>query len=364
MKILHLGDGASPFMTSLLSKFHEHGDRGDLISYYPASRPPSIRRFRSFERTGGGSWQEYKNMLRACHLALLSAFRRYDLVLVNYVSPLSLPFFVLHSLARPTVAVVWGSDYNAKRSISRWCFRWSLKLAARVLFLIPETRTECINQSLVTARNSSVVRFGLPILRIIRAEGEEIGGPEARAQFGLPLDRKIVVVGSNSRISQNHFEIIEVLKRNAADLGGFFFVFPLGYGDPEYASKVEEKALELGVENIKCLRGFYRGTELARLRMACDVFINLQSHDQLSATMVEYLYAGAEVITGAWLPYSTLIDGGIPLSLIEDFAELIDRLRRTGLDRGSRQLPTVRKILDGMYDPDAAFAGWISELRT
>jgi hypothetical protein len=80
--------------------------------------------------------------------------------------------------------------------------------------------------------------------------------------------------------------------------------------------------------------------------------------------MVEYLYAGAEVITGAWLPYSTLVNGGIPLSLIEDFSELAERLQLTGLDQGVDRLATVRKILDGMYDPDAAFAGWLSELRT
>jgi glycosyltransferase involved in cell wall biosynthesis len=303
-------------------------------------------------------------MMRACSLASLSVFRRYDLVLVNYVSPLSLPFFVLHSMVRPSVAVVWGSDYNAKRSISRWCFRWSLKLAARVLFLIPETRKECIKQNLVTPQSSSVVRFGLPILRTIRTEAEKIDGFGARTQFGFPLGRKIVVVGSNSRMSQNHFEIIEVLKRNIGSLSAFFFVFPLGYGDPEYASRVEERALELGASNIKCLRDFYHGADLAKLRMACDVFVNLQTHDQLSATMIEYLYAGAEVITGAWLPYSTLINGGIPLSLIEDFSELAERLRLTGLDRGVDRLAAVRKILDGMYDPDAAFAGWLSELRT
>jgi len=51
--------------------------------------------------------------------------------------------------------------------------------------------------------------------------------------------------------------------------------------------------------------------EIALIRKASDVFINVQVTDQFSGSMQEHLFAENVVITGDWLPYKTLDERGV-----------------------------------------------------
>jgi hypothetical protein len=50
--------------------------------------------------------------------------------------------------------------------------------------------------------------------------------------------------------------------------------------------------------------------------------IHLPISDQLSATMLEYLYTGNYLITGQWLPYEMLDKEGVYYKRITSFEEL------------------------------------------
>lgn len=58
------------------------------------------------------------------------------------------------------------------------------------------------------------------------------------------------------------------------------------------------------------------------LRLSADVFILAIRTDAFSASMQEYLYAGACVLKGAWLGYPQLEDMGIELESFRDFADI------------------------------------------
>ena len=89
------------------------------------------------------------------------------------------------------------------------------------------------------------------------------------------------------------------------------------------------------------------------LRLCADVFILAIRTDAFSASMQEYLYAGACVIKGAWLGYPQLEDMGIELASFRDFADVPALVARamdgalTGLAPGQRALFPPPLLLGG-----------------
>jgi hypothetical protein len=68
------------------------------------------------------------------------------------------------------------------------------------------------------------------------------------------------------------------------------------------------------------------GDQIARLRLATDIFINAQMSDGLSASVLEALYAGAILLNASWLSYREYLEWGLSLlsfSRFEDIPKLV-----------------------------------------
>ena len=92
------------------------------------------------------------------------------------------------------------------------------------------------------------------------------------------------------------------------------------------------------------LTQFLGPEDSAMLRLSADVFILAIRTDAFSASMQEYLYAGACVLKGACAGLSQLEDMGIELESFRDFADIPALVARamdgalTGLAPGQRAL--------------------------
>jgi hypothetical protein len=62
--------------------------------------------------------------------------------------------------------------------------------------------------------------------------------------------------------------------------------------------------------------------EVAMLRCATDILIHVPISDVFSAAMLETLYAGGLLITGAWLPYSELRHAHVSFDAIATLDDL------------------------------------------
>ncbi|MEG0124854.1 MAG: hypothetical protein RR816_02105 [Clostridia bacterium] len=128
--------------------------------------------------------------------------------------------------------------------------------------------------------------------------------------------------------------------------------------DPDYTHRVRECAHSLPCQTV-VLTQFMNGTESAFLRLAADVFVHAIITDAFSASMQEYLYAGACVLKGAWLHYPQLAEMGIEVETFEDFSELPALLEGaragtlTGLNAAQQALFPAR------YSWDAVRASWL-----
>ena len=81
--------------------------------------------------------------------------------------------------------------------------------------------------------------------------------------------------------------------------------------------------------------------DLARLRCATDIMVQVQPTDQLAGAMQEHLFAGSVVITGDWLPYGVLRDAGVRFWTVPDRAALTGSLRECLEELSVRQAQCV-----------------------
>ena len=96
------------------------------------------------------------------------------------------------------------------------------------------------------------------------------------------------------------------------------------------------------------------------LRLSADVFVLAIKTDAFSASMQEYLYAGACVIKGSWLVYPQLADMGLPpLAEFTDFAE-VPGLIALAMDGKLKGLsPEQRALFPKLYSWDAVRESWL-----
>lgn len=117
----------------------------------------------------------------------------------------------------------------------------------------------------------------------------------------------VVTCGYNGSEGQNLTTIAdaikdlpEVLKRRTS------FLFPMTYGAThEYISKVR-KALDAADVHYTIIDKYITSEEIAAIRLATDVVVNIQQTDAFSGSLQGHLYCRNVLIIGEWLNYVPL----------------------------------------------------------
>lgn len=246
-----------------------------------------------------------------------------DIVHYHYITLYSIliHFLVFFSSKRKKIATIWGSDfYNVKKTFLRKKFFSNQDL---VTFTNPSTEVDF--KSIYKYKDTISIRFGLPSLEDIKDLSKSDKRNTEFKNFTIPDNFTIVCVGTNGSKNQNHFKIIEEIKKLDSEvLTKLFLLFPVGYpvNNDIYINSLIENLEESGIKNYLVDTTFYSGKKLAIYRTLPDILIQLQTTDQFSGAMQEMIYAGVNVLTGAWLPYSVLDNKHVNYNKINSFGEL------------------------------------------
>lgn len=146
-------------------------------------------------------------------------------------------------------------------------------------------------------------------------------------KLGWSAYNKIITCGYNGNAFARHEEIIKVLLDIKGKLKEYLIVFPMTYGfnSTLTLNKVKTLMSDSGL-NYRVLEDYLPVDKMMSLRLSSDIFIHIQSRDQMSASMLEHLAAGSVVITGKWLPYELFEDLGIYFIRIEKVENLKEAL--------------------------------------
>ena len=238
-------------------------------------------------------------------------------------------FYVLALSGCETLKVtsVWGSDFLKISGYRKWILYRFYKACSRVTIANEGVLEQIVIESKIPSSHFELIRFGLDNLEKIDIY-RSFDKTQFKVNMGLSLDKRIVCIGYNASSNQNHLRIIEQLKTLSPEiLDLFYFVVPLAYGmdSVDYRDQVIDGFNSLS-QNIKFIKSFPENEIWCKYLLCFDIFVNLQSTDMLSGTMQEALYAGTDVITGAWLPYEILHRYSLKIYYIEKFTELSNSL--------------------------------------
>lgn len=211
------------------------------------------------------------------------------------------------------------------------------------------------------ARKTHLLYFGQTGYADIDEARGKYTRAQCRARFGIEADSFVVCVGYSASSAQQQREVVAALGVLPPErLRRMTLVLQQTYGenDPAYVAQTREMAARLPCRTVALTR-FMGAEESAMLRLSADVFVLAIKTDAFSASMQEYLYAGACVLKGSWLIYPQLDDMQVPQPAeFSDFSEIPALLcaamdgRLTGLS------PEHRAKFPQLYSWDAVRPSW------
>jgi hypothetical protein len=226
------------------------------------------------------------------------------------------------------VGVVWGSDFY-KRDKNKAEQTFGLAAAKCDIICVS---TDTFQKDIMDAYGfpSSKFRqciFGTKTLEILFAD-QQSDNKEHKKRLSIQENDLVITCGHNGSMNQQHTEVIESLTglRDILPANTLLLV-PATYGGSEkYVAQIKELLGRSGLR-YKLLEHFLTDDEVASIRKASDIFIQVQITDAYSASMQEHLFSKNIVITGDWLPYDSLIRKGIYFETVDHIGELSDKIK-------------------------------------
>lgn len=311
----------------------------------------------------GGKERLYKFLLRTKH-KVKNYGVKFDYIHVHFVDRITLTLAKVLSNEKTKIIVsYWGSDIYRKGELAFTKEEPLLKYADKITFITEDMHSKFCNiYGDIFNNKCSIIDFGLEVIDKLAGmkEGDQLS---ARQEFGFGDEDIVIAVGYNINKEQQHLEVINSL----GNLPGYFrhkicFYLHFGYGC-ETEGYVDSLIKEMERFNFRYVisRKFMDASEIAKLRCAVDIFINAQVTDALSASMLEYIYAGKIVINPVWLKYKLLDENNIKTCIYNEFSELPFILKEV-IEKGKLKSDVIehnKRVLYEIYSWQKAIKRWL-----
>jgi hypothetical protein len=328
-KILIIGSADSVFVKDFVTQISTQDVIIDLITFSGLSENKKVRNEVRVEVSSKGRFglltRQIELFLKT-RRALRQMDRDYDAIVLHFIFFFLAPHvFFMRKITKNIVSVIWGSDFYRSGRMKSLIQKVIYRFSTSIVFTNPATKDEfkARNKTIPNER-LKIARFGLPVLdEVERVNQHGISRSEICSFFGFPAEKVLVFVGYSANLSQQQILVVEEFaKLNEATKSRAALIFTLGYGDSSAESKIRESLSLNEISEFVILKQFYGPREIAKIRCATDVLINIQPSDQFSGSMQETLYAGGRVIAGDWLPYGHIINAGAKIRSIRSPGEI------------------------------------------
>lgn len=222
-----------------------------------------------------------------------------------------------------TVGAVWGSDFYRRDGLNNIQMLFNAFDRCDRVFVSTD---EMINDiRMVYNLPKEKIRkcvFGLePLEALVKMEKVSSIGSKLKSNF--EGDSFVITCGHNASSFQEHYAIIEQLLKIRSSLpSSYLLVFPVTYGGTQdYILSIKNKLVESGLKFVM-IEDYLTDEKVALLRLATDIFIQVQKTDAFSGSMREHLFAKNVVLTGEWLPYQALVNDGIYFETISNLDKI------------------------------------------
>lgn len=307
--------------------------------------------------------RKWRMLWRLYYLVKLLNSRDYDVINIHISRWFYILIYPFVNWSR-VVITIYGSDFNGVSMVQSWLMKLIYRKVSKITFT-NEILLDKFNQSnAYAAGKTKICRFGLDGLEYVD-KNRSLCKADIRKSIGYSENKYIVTCGYNSSIEQQHFRIIDSLKKMPPGITTRCqFVFPLTYGDFIYRDKVKKYLSNSGLDFI-ILENYLVRDDNAKIKLASDMMLNLLEKDSFSGSMQEFIYAGNLVIVGSWLPYNVLDDAGLTYFKIDQVEEVSGKIQEL-MDRVLDEFEIDRnvEIIASLSSWDCVIDSWISIYRS
>lgn len=153
----------------------------------------------------------------------------------------------------------------------------------------------------------------------------------SKKMLGVPENKLSVLIGYSGKALHRHAIIIEELKKYPQLQGKVHLLAPMTRGcNQGYVRLVEGKLKDSGFTYSLISGKFLSDSEIARVRNATDITLQLSEFDGFSRSIIECLCAESLLIYGSWLGYEKYLSSagfeGIEVSSLEEGVAMLPEI--------------------------------------
>lgn len=287
-------------------------------------------------------------------------FRRYDIVNMHFAK--SWLYYALPCLKRMTRQIVitpWGSDVLRLEGEKNLKKMQKIYGEAKYITVNPETY---LAETIVKKFNCNPkkiypLEFGMDYVDYLIEAKPDKTVEEAKGRFGLK-DGYVITCGYSTAPSHRHEAIVDAIysmKENLPNNLVLLFPFTYSWGTKEYTQGLKDKCIMLGLKSV-FVEEFLNDEDLYMLRLATDMFVNVQTTDAGAASVMQYILCKKKIVSGTWLKYYTMEKYTplfyFPVNTMEELGESILKAYQ------SEEIKMSQDLIDYIMS-----RGWKSEIK-
>lgn len=235
--------------------------------------------------------------------------RYYDIIQCHWiVSPLVItPGIKKH--CKKLALTFWGGELQEMRLLrSNGLYLYFLNRFVKQVDCIIGSRVTCERIAGVFHLFKGIYRFGqlgsspLDSLYDLMTKEEKT---QSKAKMGIPESKITVLVGYSGKLLHQHIPIINELSAQEGLKSKIHILAPMTRGaTKDYINEVKKELDSSGFSYSLLSDRYLSDEEIARLRNATDITLQLSSFDSFSRSIIECFCARSIVVYGSWLNYS------------------------------------------------------------
>ena len=277
--------------------------------------------------------------------------RNYDIIHIHQIFPHAISFA---QLLAPNyeksyiVGTFWGSDLLLASAETREEIRQYLKKFHIISVQSDLMEARFVNDYGEYQYKLRRAHLGIEYLSVISDMLKLHSKQDCRTRFGITSDKVAICIGYSGCERHQHLRVIAQISKIPDNiLQKIVWVFQITYGGTvEYKNSIHEE-LKQSKLDYKVLLDYMNDEDVAKLRIAADIYINSVTSDAASASVTEYLYAGTTLLNPIWNKYSLLEKAEVDFieySNLDEIPEIIEKLVKTGITPNVEQREKMHEL--------------------
>lgn len=301
-----------------------------------------------------------KGLMEKVYVLIVKSFNTYDIIHINYVDVWALKLATsLKKKNTKLIATFWGSDLmrvSDEELKARWIYLKRFDIVSTDSIDL-ENRFKAVygeNNKFIDAMPR--ICFGSEIAenidKFLLCDSRQI------LEKVIPVEKLVISIGYNAGKAQQHIRVLEALSKLSEDIKkDIIIILQMTYQKPldDYVDEVFKYSKNAGFETYQFTE-YLSSSEVARIRVATDIFINAQTTDAFCSTIKEYMYAKTILVNARWLEYKEMDEWGLKSEVFDDFDEIPALIKN--IKRNNQDTINNRNIIRDKFSWDACRVEW------